>query len=153
MPPTWKCERAGILLLACPIDKTNSPRILNPRGAKGATIPTPRTRSLNIDLGVGYPGVRITFSHMATPLVLYPGFLDKTNFPRILTPRVRYPQDPSTIPVPEHYVTWLSRYVPLLGAPGTVLLCPFIPWGSIKRIFPEYQKTFLYLVAGVIKCV
>ena len=44
------------------------------------------------------PGVRTTFSHMATPLVLYPGFLDKTNFSRILTPRVRYPQDPSTIP-------------------------------------------------------
>ena len=39
MPPTWKYERAGILLLACPIDKTNFPRILNPRGAKRATKP------------------------------------------------------------------------------------------------------------------
>ena len=46
MPPTWKYERrAGILLLACPIDKTNFLLILNPRGAKGATIPTTRTRS------------------------------------------------------------------------------------------------------------
>ena len=30
---------------------------------------------------------------------------------------------------------------------------PIYPLGSIKRIFPEYQKTFLNLVAGVIKCV
>ena len=38
-------------------------------------------------------GVRTTFSHMATatpPPVLYTGFLDKTNIPRILTPRARY---------------------------------------------------------------
>ena len=165
-------------------------------------------------------------------------FLDKSNFPRILTPRVRYPQDPSTIPtrsrlwslpgspvalrcyghpahvswvhfpprnfspgsgpqwgkggnnthnshqvpVPEVWLqgrhgdpprlvpyvswqneffpntdptgpvptgpfynlntvpalkfAWLSRGVLLLGAPGTRLLCPLSPWGSIERIFP-----------------
>ena len=42
--------------------------------------------------------------------VLYPGFLDKTNFPRILTSRARYLQDPS---VP----TW-SRPWTLPGSPG-----------------------------------
>ena len=35
-------------------------------------------------------------------------------------------------------IAWLSRDVPLLGAPGTGLLCPFIPWDSIKQVFPEY---------------
>ena len=107
MPPTWKYESAGIRLLACPIDKMNFPRILNPRGAKGGN----HTHTSHIDFGVGYPGVRTTFSHMATPLVLYPGFLDKTNFSRILTPRVRYPQDPSTIPTRSHPWT-------LPGSPG-----------------------------------
>ena len=62
----------------------------------------------------------------------------------------------NTHTVPSLDTAWLSRDVPLLGAPrtgdtGTGLMCPFIPWGSIKWIFPEYQKTFLYLVAGVIK--
>ena len=36
---------------------------------------------------------------MATPLVLHPRFLNKTIFSRILTPRARYPQYPSTIPI------------------------------------------------------
>ena len=53
---------------------------------------------LNFDIGASFPGVRTTFSSLATTLDLYPRFLDKTNFPRILTPRARYPQDPSTIP-------------------------------------------------------
>ena len=35
-------------------------------------------------------------------------------------------------------IAWLSREVPLLGAPDIGLMCPFILWGSIKRIFPEY---------------
>ena len=132
--------------------KRISPEYWTPAGQRGQQYPHLALGPVPEHwLGVGYPGVRTTFSHMATPLVLYPGFLDKTNFPRILTPRVRYPQDPSTIP--SLNITWFSRYVPLLGVPGTALLCPFITWGSIKRIFPEYQKTFLYLVAGVIKCV
>ena len=40
--------------------------------------------------------------------------------------------------VPSPNFTWLSRGVPLLGAPGTGLLCPSTLWGSIKRIWPEY---------------
>ena len=146
MPPTWKYERAGILLLACPIDKTNFPRILNPVGAKGSTIPTPRTRFHTWTLtGVGYPGVRTTFSHMTTPSSCTPGFSIKRIFPEYW-PAGPVPTGPfyNTHTVPSLNITWLSRYVPLLGTLGTALLCPFIPWGSIKRIFPDYQKTILY---------
>ena len=53
---------------------------------------------LDLPWRMGAGGVRTTFSHMATPVVLYPRFLDKTNYPRILTPRARFPQDPTTIP-------------------------------------------------------
>ena len=49
-------------------------------------------------LWVPRPEVRTTFNYIETTLVLYPGFLDKTNFPPILTLRARFPQDPSTIP-------------------------------------------------------
>ena len=42
----------------------------------------------------------------------------------------------------------LSQDVPLLGAPGTGLLCPFIPWGSIKRFFPEYWTPAEQLALG-----
>ena len=80
-------------------------------------------------------------SNLATPLLLYPTFLDKTNFPRLLTPRARYPQDLSTNPhtVSTLKFAWLSCGVPLLWAPDTRLLAPFPPWGSIKRIFPGYR--------------
>ena len=98
-------------------------------------------------------GVRTPFSHMATPSSCTPGFSIKRIFPEywprgpgIYRTLLQYPHGP----VPEHCL--LSRDVSPLGSPGTGLLCPFIPWGSIKRIFPEYQKTFLYLVAGVSVC-
>ena len=134
---------------------------------------------------------------MSTQLVLFSGFLDKTNFPRILT-RDRNRQDSSTIPygsVPELCLAlpwsapaggtrhrspvpitpWgtirrifpriiprgakgiriattplqsphgpvpdICLALPLRTAAGGTwqgLLCPFTPWGSIKRIFPEY---------------
>ena len=32
---------------------------------------------MNLDLGVGYTGIRTTFSHKLTPLVLYSVFLDQ----------------------------------------------------------------------------
>ena len=51
---------------------------------------------LNFEFELGDPGVRTKFNHMATQLVLYPGFRNKTNFPRILTRQAPYPQDPST---------------------------------------------------------
>ena len=81
-------------------------RFIEPQGGNGSrrrapdasSSGTPRdsqVTSLKFDFGVGLPGVRTI---LANPLVLHPTFLDKSNFPRILTPRVRYPQDPSTIP-------------------------------------------------------
>ena len=87
------------------LSKTKFPRILTPVGQRGqpypqlALSPVPdHCLSFYFDFGVGYPEVRTTFSHMATPLVLYHEFLDKTNFPRTLTQRARYPQDTSIIP-------------------------------------------------------
>ena len=104
---------------------------------------------LNIDFGLGYPGVRTTFNHMATPLVLYPGFLDKTNFPRILSPRSRYPQDPSTIPhgpVPEH----------CLALPGCTAArgtrhrspVPIYPIWLDKTNFPRVPENIFILSSG-----
>ena len=85
------CTAAGGTLYRSPVpiyplelDKTNPQLALGP-------VPELWLRG-----GVGYPGVRTTFNHMATPLLLYPGFLDKTKFPWILIRRARYPQDPST---------------------------------------------------------
>ena len=76
---------------------------------------------------------------MAIPLVLYPGFIDKTHFSQILTPRagthrilLQSPHGPSLT------FAWPSRGVLLMGAPGTCLLCLFTPWGLIKQIFPKY---------------
>ena len=126
MPPTWKYERAGILLLAslniawlsrdvpllgapgtgllCPFIlwcsiKRIFPEYWTPAGQRGQQYP-------QLALGLvpehwlrgRLPGGQNYVSPHGDPLVLYPGFLDKTNFPRILTPRSRYPQDPSTIP-------------------------------------------------------
>ena len=104
-----------------------SPNAEPPRGQE-ATIPTTPTMSW-------------TFKHIAVPLVLYPGFLDKTNFPRILNPRGA---NGATIPTTRTRTsTWnftskcdtreselrLTTWRPLLSC---------IPGFSIKRIFPEY---------------
>ena len=96
---TWRPP--SLVLYPGFLDKTNIPRILNSRGETGAKIPTTRTRSRTWTLTSGRatrgPELRLT-TWRPPSLVLYPGFLDKTNFPRILTRRARYPQDPSTIP-------------------------------------------------------
>ena len=90
-----------------------------------------------------------TFSHMATPLVLYPGFIDETNFPRILTPRARYPQDPSTI---------LTRSRPwtLPGSPGMYrrwrhpahVSCAHLSLGLDKTNFPRIPENIFILSSG-----
>ena len=78
-----------------------------------------------------------------------PGFLDKTDFPRLLTPWARYPQDPSTVPT-------RSRLWTLPGSPW-MYRCwspvPIYPLGLDKTNFPRIPENILYLVAGVIKSV
>ena len=61
--------------------------------------------------------------------VLYPGFLDKTNFPRILTRLGPVPTGPfyNTHTVPSLNFAWLSRGVPLLGHPAQVSCAHFPP--------------------------
>ena len=125
-----------------------SPNTEPPRGKWGNnTHNSHEVPYLNIDFGVGYPGVRTTFSHMATPLVLYPVFLDKTNFPRILTPRARYQQDPSTHgPVPEH----------CLALPGCTAAggtrhrspVPIYPLGLDKANLPRIPENIFILSSG-----
>ena len=98
-----------------------------------------KVQYLNFDIGIGYPGVRTTFSNMPSPLVLYSVFLDETNFTRILIPRARYPQDHSTI-------LTQSRPWTLLGSPvgyrcwGTQheSPVPIYPLGLDKTNFPKY---------------
>ena len=150
MPPTWKYERAGILLLACPIDKTNFPRILNPRGAKGATISTTRTRSRI----VGYPGVRTTFSHMATPSPssCIPGFSIKRIFPehwprgpRAHRTLLQYPHGPAPdhcLALPWCIAAWCTRHkshVPIYppGLDKTNFSPKFEPRGAKGATIPQ----------------
>ena len=87
--------------------------------------------------GVGYPGVRTTFSYLAIPLVFYTRFLDKTNFARIPTRRARYLQDPSTIPTGSG--PWTIPYAPVAyrcgGHPANASW-PLSAWGSIKLFSP-----------------
>ena len=83
------------------LDRTNFPRILTPMGQREQQY-TQFALGLALELWprVSYPGVRTTFSHMATPTprVLYPRFLDKTIvYSRILTRRTRYQENLSTI--------------------------------------------------------
>ena len=101
-PVVYRCwghqHRSPVPIYTLGLDKTNSPRILNPTGRRGQQYPKLALGPVrDLWLRGGLPGVRTTFTHMATPLNFYPGFLDKTNFSRILTRRARYPQDPSTI--------------------------------------------------------
>ena len=89
---------------------------------------------LNFNFGLCYPGSGLRLATWR-PLVVYPRFLDKTNFPRILTSRAQYLEDPSTIP---------SRSSPLilrgspvayrcLGHPAQVS-CAYFPLGLNKTI-------------------
>ena len=99
--PGWGAPRTGLL---CPFSPWRSIKRIfpgyRPQVGKGGnnTHNSHCVPCLKFDFGVGYPGVRNTFSHMATPSSCTPGFSIKQIFPRILTPRARYPQDPSTIP-------------------------------------------------------
>ena len=93
-----------------------------------------------LDFCVGYPGIRTAFSHMATPLILHPGFLDETNFPQILNrtpPRgakgMQYPKL-ALGPVPE---LWLrgklpggQNYVYPHGDPPSLVF-------RLSRVYPE----------------
>ena len=55
---------------------------------------------MNFDFGVVYPRVRITFRHMAITLELNSGFLDETNFLRMLGPVPTGPfYNPNTVPI------------------------------------------------------
>ena len=122
------------------------PEYWTPAGQRGQQYPHlalgSRTRTLT-------SGVRTTFSHMATPLVLYPGFLDKTNFPRILTrgsgthrTLLQYPHGP----VPEHYLALLV----CTAAGGTrhSSLVPIYPLGLDKTNFPRIPENIFILSSG-----
>ena len=91
-PVAYRCweHQAHVSLPHFPLwlDKTNFPRVPTTLGAKDQQCPQLQLGPVpELWLRVGYPGVRSTFSY---PQVLYPRFLDKTNFPQIETPRDRY---------------------------------------------------------------
>ena len=71
-----------------------------------------------------------------------PQVFRQNEFPQILTPRARYPQDSYTIPT--RSCPWPLTSSPVayryLGHPAQVS-CAHLPppWGSIKRIFPWYR--------------
>ena len=79
-------------------------------------------------------------NHVAIPLALYPGFLVKTSL-NIDSPGPG-PPGPlyNTHTVPSLNFAWLSHGVPLLGAPGTGLLCPSTVWGSINEFSPNTEQ-------------
>ena len=120
------------------LDKTNFPRVLAPMGAKGETIPTTRTRSRTWTLTSGWAtrGSELRLTTWRPPSSCTPGFSIKRIFPEY------WPAGPGThrtlLQYPHGPVPELCRGVPLLGAPGSGLMCPFPPWVSIKRIFPGY---------------
>ena len=134
------CHTSSVPIYPLGLDKTNFLRILNPRGAKGSTIPTTRTRSRAWTLTSKWATrvVRTTFNHMATPLVLYPGFSIKRIFPEYWpagpgTPRtlLQYPH----YPVPE-----LCLALPWCTAAGGTRHkspVPFYPLGLDKTNFPR----------------
>ena len=106
------------------LDKTNVP----PMGQRRQQYPQLALGpEPELFYGVGSPGVRTTFSHMATPLVLYPEFCDielifLEYWP---TDLIRTGPFYNSHTVPPLNFAWLSRGVPLLGESGTGLLCPF----------------------------
>ena len=118
-----------------------SPNTDTPRGkGDNNTHNSHKVPYLNFDFGVGWPGVRTTFSHMATSHVLYVRVSRLNKFSPNTYHAGSVPSGPfyNTHTVLSLKFAWLSRGVPLLGPPGTSLLCPFTPWDEIKRIFPEY---------------
>ena len=86
---------------------------------------------------------------MVTPLVLYSGFLDKTNFPRILThgsgthrTLLQYPHGP----VPEHYLALLVCTA--AGGPRHSFPVPIYPLGLDETNFPRIQENIFILSSG-----
>ena len=143
-------HRSPVPIYPLGLDNTNFPWVLTPDGAKRATIPTTCTWS---HTGILTSGLATWWSELRLDTWWPPSL-------GILTPRLRScisgfsikqifseyrPADPVlTGPfynphmVPSLNFAWLFCGISLLGAPGTGLLCPFTPWGLIKRIFPEY---------------
>ena len=92
-------HRSPVPIYPLGLDKTNFPRILNPHGAKGATIPTTRSRS---------PGSELRLTTWRPPSSYTPGFSIKRIFPKF------WPAGPGTHrnlleyphgPVPERCLT------------------------------------------------
>ena len=129
-------HRSSMPIYPLGFDRTNFPREPGQRGQQYQQFslgPVPELRDR-------LRGVRTTFSHVTTPIDLYPGFSIKRIFPNtdpagLVTTGPFY--NPHT--VPSLNFVWLFRSIPLLGTHGTGLICPFTPWDSIKRIFPGYR--------------
>ena len=143
MPPSWKYERAGILLLAYPIDRTNFPRILNPAGQRGQQYPQLALGPVpNIDIGVGYPVVRTTFSHMATPSSCTPGFSIKRTFPE------HWPRGPGTHRTRPWTLPGSLGMYRCWGHPGDHRSpVPIYPLGFIKTNFPRIPENIFILIS------
>ena len=109
------------------VDKTNFSRILTTPWGKGLIIPRTRSRS------------RTWILNTWTPQSCIPGFSINRMFleywPRVTGIHRTLLQSPHG-PLPK--LCLAVPCLPLLGAPGKGLLCPFTPWSSINRIFPKY---------------
>ena len=131
-------HRSPVPIYPLGLDKTNFPRILNTLGAKGATIPTTRTRSRTWTWSSGW-ATRVSEIRLTTwPLVLYPGFLDKTNFPRILIRQARTHR--TLLQYPHGLVPELCLALPWCTAAwGTQhrFPVPIYPLGFDKSNFPR----------------
>ena len=168
MPLNWKYERAGVLLLACPIVCAFDCACMHSLCKRSISITVclmkfnlrslmkHNMRKHHESEGEGWhtafgadPGGQNYVKPHGDPPRFVPGFLDKTDFPRLLTPWARYPQDPSTVPT-------RSRPWTLPGSPW-MYRCwspvPIYPLGLDKTNFPRIPENILYLVAGVIKSV
>ena len=100
-------HRSPVPIYPLGLDKTNFPRKQNPRGPKGATIPTTRTRSSTWTLtsGKATRGSELRLATWRLPSSCTPGFSIKRVFPEY------WPRGPGTHrtflqyphgPVPEH---------------------------------------------------
>ena len=128
----------------CQLGSTNT---VPPRGKGGNnTHNSQEVPYLSIDFGVGYPGVRTTFSYMATPSSCTPGFSIKWIFsedwprgPGTHRTLLQYPHGP----VPEH----------CLALPGCTAAwgrssVPIYPLGLDKTNFLRIPENTLILSSG-----
>ena len=124
---SMRLYRAGILLLAYPIDKTIFPRILNPRGAKR----------------VGYRQSELRLATWRTRSSCSPGFSIKRIFPNT-DPAGPVRTGPSTIPTrsrpwtlpgsPGMYRCW--------GHPAQVSCAHLSPGARSNEFYPNTRKYF-----------